>query len=138
MSEDSGFAVMVYIHGSEFTSHTPLNFQPQMLLERDIVLVVPHYRTGPFGFLAAGVDAAPGNAGLYDILLALRWVRDNVVFFGGNPGRVTLWGQSSGAGLSSLMLFSPLVNPGILQFVKCTLCIIKTSRFSKINNARLV
>ena len=110
---------MIYLYGSQFALHSPYEFEPQLLLERDILLVVPHYRVGPLGFLAAGVDSAPGNAGLYDILLALQWVRDNIVSFGGNPGRVTLWGQSSGAGAAALMLFSPLVDPGIIQFVIC-------------------
>ena len=82
-----------------------------------MVLVVPQYRVGPLGFLAAGVDSAPGNAGLLDILLALRWVRDNIVYFGGNSGRVTLWGHSSGAGIAALMLFSPLVDPGIVYLL---------------------
>ena len=108
---------MVYIHGGGFAMRSPHEFHPDLLLERDVVLVVPHYRLGPFGFLAAGVESAPGNAGLLDMLLALHWVRDNIVYFGGNPGRVTLWGQSSGAGAAALMLFSPLVQPGTVRFL---------------------
>ena len=113
MSEEAGLPVMVYIHGGGFAMRSPREFNPNLLLERDIILVVPQYRLGPLGFLAAGIDSAPGNAGLLDMVLALRWVRDNIVTFGGNPGRVTLFGQSSGAAAAALMLFSPLVDPGI-------------------------
>jgi carboxylesterase type B len=59
------------------------------------------------GFLATPDGTIRGNMGLYDQALALRWVRDNIRNFGGNPNRVTLFGQSAGAGSSSLHMVSP-------------------------------
>lgn len=62
------------------------------------------------------VDEVPGNAGLMDLVLALRWVHDNIEYFGGDPGRVTLGGHSAGAASSSLLYLSPLTK-GLMHAV---------------------
>lgn len=71
-------------------------------------VVSMQYRVASLGFLFLGTPDAPGNAGLFDQLLALRWVRDNVRAFGGDPDRVTLFGESAGAVSVSMHLLSPL------------------------------
>ena len=60
------------------------------------------------GFLSTGDMSAPGNYGLQDQLLALKWVRKNVQHFGGNPNSVTLFGESAGAASISYLMLSPL------------------------------
>lgn len=60
------------------------------------------------GFLSTGDEAVPGNNGLKDMALALRWVHDNIRQFGGDPGSVTVAGQSAGAASTHLMTLSPL------------------------------
>ena len=60
------------------------------------------------GFAYTGDENAPGNAGLKDQILALEWVRDNIANFGGDPNRVTIFGQSAGGASVGLMLMSPL------------------------------
>lgn len=66
------------------------------------------YRVASLGFIYFGTPDAPGNTGLFDQLMALQWVRDNVAAFGGNPQNVTLFGESAGAVSVSLHLLSPL------------------------------
>lgn len=60
------------------------------------------------GFMCLPDDEAAGNMGLLDSLLALRWVQDNIVHFGGDPDRVTIFGQSAGAASVTHLLLSPL------------------------------
>uniref|UniRef100_A0A182JVC2 Carboxylic ester hydrolase n=1 Tax=Anopheles christyi TaxID=43041 RepID=A0A182JVC2_9DIPT len=92
--------VMVYIYGGGFvegTSGTEL-YGPDYLIEKDIILVTFNYRLGALGFLCCQSPTAgvPGNAGLKDQRLALKWVRDNIASFGGDPNAVTLFGHSAG------------------------------------------
>lgn len=89
-------------------------FGPDYFLDRGIIVVSINYRLGPFGFLSVGTADAPGNAGLKDQTLALRWVRDNVIAFGGDPGRVTLYGESAGGVAVHLHTLSPL-SRGLFQ-----------------------
>lgn len=60
------------------------------------------------GFLSAGDDELPGNYGLKDQVAALKWVRQNIKAFGGDPNSVTIMGQSAGAGSTHLHMYSPL------------------------------
>lgn len=82
--------------------------------EHGLVVVTINYRLGPFGFLAhpdlttEGGRTASGNYGMHDQLLALRWVHDNAAAFGGDPGRVTIAGQSAGAVSVCRLIASPL------------------------------
>ncbi|KAH8347154.1 hypothetical protein KR059_005865 [Drosophila kikkawai] len=111
--EDSGeqpkLPVMVWLHGGGFSfgSGNSFLYGPDYLVTEDIVLVTLNYRLGPLGFLTAGPDA-PGNQGLKDQVLALKWVRDNIAAFGGDPNQVTVFGESAGASSVQLLLLSPL------------------------------
>ncbi|KAH8247657.1 hypothetical protein KR038_007603 [Drosophila bunnanda] len=111
--EDSGehpkLPVMVWLHGGGFSfgSGNSFLYGPDYLVTEDIVLVTLNYRLGPLGFLTAGPDA-PGNQGLKDQVLALKWVRDNIAAFGGDPNQVTIFGESAGASSVQLLLLSPL------------------------------
>lgn len=102
--------VIVLIHpggfyiGSGNTDH----FGPEYLLEQPVVLVTFNYRLGFLGFASTGDSRAPGNAGLKDQALALRWVRQNIGKFGGDADRVTIVGASAGAMSIVLHLVSPL------------------------------
>jgi len=110
---------MVYIHGGGFLDGASNMHPPQYLLERDIVLVVPQYRLGPFGFLATKTNTIPGNAGLLDVKLALEWVQKYITYFGGDPTRVTVFGQSAGAAIVSSLTLSPLVCAKKYPFLFC-------------------
>lgn len=100
---------MMYIHGGTFEKGSSLNGPPGYLLEQNIVLVVPQYRLGPLGFLSTQSDDMPGDAALQDILLALKWCQLFIGRFGGDPNRVTIFGQSSGSAMVSALIASPIV-----------------------------
>ena len=70
------------------------------------MVVTFNYRTGMEGF--AQIEGAPANRGLLDQVAALAWVRDNIAAFGGDPGLVTVFGQSAGAGSVAALLVAPL------------------------------
>jgi carboxylesterase type B len=76
-------------------------------MDQDIVLVTINYRLGSLGFISTGRDA-PGNNGLKDQVVALRWIRDNIESFGGDSGSVTLFGYSAGSWSITLHLVSPM------------------------------
>jgi carboxylesterase type B len=75
----------------------------------DVIVVSIGYRLGALGFLSLGGHReAPGNAGLFDQLMGLDWVQQNIEHFGGDPDNVTLFGESAGSASVSLHLLSPL------------------------------
>lgn len=93
--------------------------RPDYLIRKDIVLVSPNYRLGALGFLNMENNEAPGNQGVKDLILALKWVKENAVSFGGDPNNITIFGNSAGGALVDLLCRSPaakgLVQKGILQ-----------------------
>ena len=82
-------------------------YGPEVLLDRNLVMVAVNYRLGPLGFLSLENDSAPGNLGLHDQYLALLWIKENIFSFGGDPGSVTLMGQSAGSMSAMLHMVSP-------------------------------
>lgn len=81
---------------------------PEYLLDKEIVLVTVNYRLGSLGFMSTGDSLLPGNLGLKDQVIALRWVKDNIKDFGGDPDSVTITGYSAGSWSISLHLVSPM------------------------------
>ncbi|KAH7950952.1 hypothetical protein HPB52_003398 [Rhipicephalus sanguineus] len=82
----------------------------------DVVYANMNYRVGAFGFLNGKVPDAPGNQGLFDTLLAVKWIKENAVAFGGDPDKITLFGESAGAVTVGYFLVSPLAR-GIVSRV---------------------
>ena len=100
--------VLVYLHSGAFISGSISGNTGEFLMEQDIVLVTVQYRLGPMGWLTSGDSEAPGNYGLQDQILALRWVQQHIESFGGDKDSVTLAGFSSGAASVNYLLLSPL------------------------------
>jgi carboxylesterase type B len=73
----------------------------------DVIIVEVNYRLGAFGFLSMGDDVIPGNYGIWDQIAALQWVQDNIAAFGGEPGSVTIYGQSAGSISTTTLFLSP-------------------------------
>jgi para-nitrobenzyl esterase len=113
--------VMVWIHGGSFTNGgtaIPL-YSGEHLARRGVVVVSLAYRLGAFGLLASpGLSAegggASGNWGLMDQIAGLKWVKRNIAAFGGDPGRVTVFGESAGAISVSMLAASPAAR-GLFQ-----------------------
>lgn len=120
--------VMVWIHGGGLTQGSAVQLQNGVLLydgavyaRRDVVFVSINYRLGPLGFLAqrdlrgeAPDHPQSGNYGLLDQVDALAWVRANIAAFGGDPQRVTVYGESAG-GVSSCALLATPAASGLFQ-----------------------
>lgn len=105
--------VMVFIYGGSFregATSNPLYDARRLAAAGNAVVITMNYRVGALGFLA-GMDGLKGNYGLMDQRLALEWVQDNIAEFGGDPERVTLFGESAGAMSVGLHLISPESQP---------------------------
>ncbi|MFF1698705.1 carboxylesterase/lipase family protein [Streptomyces sp. NPDC058257] len=117
--QDHALPVMVFVHGGGFVAgSTRAGLYDGTAFARDgVVLVSVNYRLGIAGFL--DLPRAPRNRGLLDILAALRWVRENIAAFGGDPDHVTLFGQSAGATLTGAVIAMPqsrgLVRRAVVQ-----------------------
>ena len=108
--------VFVWIYGGGFTGGSGSNpqFDGEALAKKGVIVVTFNYRVGAFGFLATpelsketGHNAS-GNFGLMDDVAVLQWVHKNIAAFGGDPNRVTIGGQSAGAGSVGFLAMSPL------------------------------
>jgi para-nitrobenzyl esterase len=107
--------VMVWVHGGAYmfgSSSQPLYDGRVMVAGGDVVVVTVNYRLGALGFLDLSSFRRGGlrfdsNLALRDVLLALGWVRDNIAAFGGDPDRVTLFGESAGGGIVTALLAVP-------------------------------
>lgn len=110
-----GLPVMVWIHGGDHTDGSGIEplYASDVLPERGCVLVTINYRLGLFGFFAhpdlaaKNEDGVAGNYGLLDQIAALEWVRDNIAAFGGDPGNVTIFGESAGGEAVLNLMTSP-------------------------------
>lgn len=114
---DRRLPVMVFFHGGGNTIGTSAYYDTAWTLAEtgSVVVVTVNYRLGPFGWFRlpglhgddASAEDRSGNYGTLDLLAALRWVRDNATAFGGDPGNVTVFGESAGG----IDIFSLLVSP---------------------------
>ncbi|XP_055316701.1 juvenile hormone esterase-like [Sitodiplosis mosellana] len=91
--------VIFFIHGGAFTEGdgSDLYYGPDFLMEDNVVLVTINYRLGPFGFANFDRYGYTGNMGFKDQREALKWVKMNIIYFGGDPDAISLLGESSGA-----------------------------------------
>ena len=119
---DASLPVMVWIYGGGFSNGSaamPL-YWGDRLARKGVIVVTFGYRVGPFGFLAhpeltgESPHHTSGNYGLLDQIAALQWVQRNIKAFGGDPARVTIFGQSAGATSVSILMASPLAK-GLFQ-----------------------
>lgn len=127
-NEKPGLPILVWIYGGGFMSGSAsLDIYNAEILAAvgNVIVATMQYRIGAFGFLYLApmlterLDDAPGNMGMWDQALAIRWLKDNARAFGGDPDLITLFGESAGSSSVNLHLLSPvtrgLARRGVLQ-----------------------
>jgi len=107
-----GLPVMFWIHGGGLIDGSSTPYNPELLVKKGVIVVTINYRLGFLGFFAqSAIDAEDhlnGNYGLMDQQFALKWVRRNIANFGGDPDRITIFGESAGGQSVYAQLASPL------------------------------
>lgn len=117
--EGDSFPVMVWIHGGAFIGGSGGEaYDPARLVAEGVIVVTMNYRLGALGFLAhpALTEEQGGVSGAYGLLdqkMALEWVRDNIENFGGDPGKVTIFGESAGGHSVLSLIVSPIIDEGL-------------------------
>lgn len=99
--------VLVWLQGEEYTTTDTTLRSFKNFVDRNVVVVNVNYRLSIFGFLCLGVPEAPGNAGLKDVVQALKWIKANIAGFGGDPNNIALFGHGSGAAMVDILTLSP-------------------------------
>nr|XP_049697824.1 juvenile hormone esterase isoform X1 [Helicoverpa armigera] len=106
-TNENNLPVLVYVHGGAFIlGFGDMMRATQLMKSKDFIMVTFNYRLGIHGFLCLGTEDVPGNAGMKDQVALLRWVKDNIANFGGNPNKVTLAGYSAGSTSVDLLMLS--------------------------------
>ena len=117
--------VAFWIHGGGFGGgySSELEFGGEEYAKRGVILVTVEYRCGALGFLAhpwlseTDPEGISGNYGLFDQIAALKWVRENIAAFGGDPGNITVFGQSAGCMSTQVLVSSPLTKGMIAKAI---------------------
>ncbi|XP_038609607.1 liver carboxylesterase 1 [Tachyglossus aculeatus] len=109
LTNSNKFPVMVWIHGGGLVEGDASTYDGSVLSAfENVVVVIIQYRLGILGFFSTGDEHAQGNWGYLDQVAALQWVQENIANFGGDPGLVTIFGESAGAVSVSALVVSPL------------------------------
>lgn len=135
-SNSTDIAVIVFIHGGGFIRGGASDdaYGAHLLMNECVILVTLNYRLHVFGFLLLALDEYTGNMGLKDQQMALEWVKQNIIAFGGNPKKVTLMGQSSGGSAVSLHRLNPESRQCFRQAYIMSGCAISYYVVNEINN----
>nr|XP_033331231.1 venom carboxylesterase-6-like [Megalopta genalis] len=106
--------VLFWIHGGAFMYGSGMDMGAKFLMDQDVILVTFNYRLGILGFLSTEDDTVPGNMGLKDQSMALRWVSENIEWFNGDPNKLTIVGLSAGGASVHYHYLSPM-SAGLFQ-----------------------
>uniref|UniRef100_A0A914CEU9 Carboxylic ester hydrolase n=1 Tax=Acrobeloides nanus TaxID=290746 RepID=A0A914CEU9_9BILA len=105
------YPVLFWIHASGWATGSGVSHGYKGIAERwapqGIIVVTINYRLGALGWMSTGTKSFPGNLGLWDQLAALKFVNENIKYFGGDPNRITVWGASAGGASASALGLSP-------------------------------
>ena len=107
-TEGERLPVIVFLHGGGLSLGAGEYYKGDFLVDHGVILITTNYRLDLLGFFSLDSPRISGNQGLRDVQLALRWVRENIQYFGGDPERVIISGQSGGSWATSMIYTSPL------------------------------
>ncbi|CAH0407446.1 unnamed protein product [Chilo suppressalis] len=110
IKRDKPLPVMFWIGTYLFSINIDNYFDPSLLNDHDVIFVRCGFRLGPLGFLSINEFTAPGNSGLKDLVMALKWIQRNIDRFGGDPNNVTIFGSSTGGSAVHLLMMSPMAS----------------------------
>eukprot|EP00091_Calanus_sinicus_P010506 TRINITY_DN24378_c0_g1_i1.p1 TRINITY_DN24378_c0_g1~~TRINITY_DN24378_c0_g1_i1.p1 ORF type:complete len:196 (-),score=37.47 TRINITY_DN24378_c0_g1_i1:184-771(-) len=106
--EGKSLPVIVFLHGGGLAIGAGEHYKGDFLVDHGVILITINYRLDLLGFFSLDSPRISGNQGLRDAQQALRWVRENIQYFGGDPDRVIISGQSGGSWATSMLYTSPL------------------------------
>lgn len=110
-NREESYAVLVWLHEHSYVHG------PDFLIDEDIIVITVSFRTSILGFLNTQDEFAGGNMGAKDILLSLKWIRNNIIYFNGDPNRVTVFGSGIAANIVASFPLSPLAEDLFLRLV---------------------
>ncbi|XP_073912081.1 carboxylesterase 1D-like isoform X2 [Castor canadensis] len=132
LMKNSRLPVMVWIHGGGLVVGGASTYDGLALsAHENVVVVTIQYRLGIWGFFSTGDEHCRGNWGHLDQVAALRWVQDNIANFGGNPGSVTIFGESAGGESVSVLVLSPLAKNLFHRAISESGVVLTTGLFEK-------
>ncbi|XP_037052490.1 carboxylesterase 5A [Bradysia coprophila] len=106
--ETTGLPVLVFIHGGGFRFGSANQYGPDPLTSKKMIFVPIQYRLGTLGIIGDGTTEFSGNVALFDMNAAIRWVKEYISFFGGDPKQITIIGHGSGAVSATHLSMSPI------------------------------
>jgi len=106
--QSESLPVIVFLHGGGLCLGAGEYYEADFLVDHGVILITMNYRLDILGFFSLDSPRISGNQGLRDVQLALRWVHENIQYFGGDPDRVVISGQSGGSWATSMLYTSPL------------------------------
>lgn len=120
LGDEEPLNVMFWIHGGYFRHGSGSSdfYNPDYFMDENVVVVTINYRLGVLGFLDMEDEIVSGNMGMKDMVMALEWVQKNIEQFGGDPKKVTIFGQGSGAVAVDLLILSPMTK-GLFERAIC-------------------
>ncbi|XP_015595174.2 carboxylesterase 1D [Cephus cinctus] len=103
-----GYPVLIWIHGGGFRRGAACQYEMRNLIKKKMVVVSIQFRLGSLGFLSTGTKELPGNNAMFDMTLAINWVRNYIEYFGGNPKKIIAFGHGTGASSAIMLSLSKL------------------------------
>ncbi|VVC96604.1 unnamed protein product [Leptidea sinapis] len=109
--------VIFFIHGGRLLLGCGDYHRPDYFISHNVIVVTINYRLNIFGFLCLHTPEIPGNAGLKDTVMALKWVKNNIRYFNGDPGNITAFGESAGGAIATSYLASRMTRGMVSKII---------------------